>query len=78
MINQVLVGFPETAATAEAGFEPEVIRKEGGPRAEILRYAEVIGADMVALASGLKTSPMERTFGTTALTMVRQAGRPCS
>ena len=61
---------------AAHGIDAQCADIQGDPHTEILRYAQVIDADLVVLGSGLKTSLVQRTFGTTAITMVKAADRP--
>ena len=58
------------------GFEAQCAAIQGDTYSEILRYAQVIDADMVVLGSGLKATLVQRTFGTTAIAMVKAADRP--
>ena len=61
---------------AAHGFDAQCAGIQGDPHTEILRYAQVIDADLVVMGSGLKATLMQRTFGTTAITMIKTADRP--
>lgn len=60
------------------GFEAKVASIDGGttPHKEIIGHAEAIDADIVVLGSGLKTTLMQRTFGSTTIAAIQNATRP--
>lgn len=58
------------------GHAPETSAIQGEPWKEIVHQADVIGGDVIVLGSGLHAGLMQRTFGTTAIQVIRDMDRP--
>jgi nucleotide-binding universal stress UspA family protein len=58
------------------GIEPEEAYAPGSPRHQLLPYAAQWGADLIVAGNSAKSLLLRRTFGETALNLIRSADRP--